>query len=261
MLINEQTLIGKRALICGASRGIGAACAQVLAQMGCAVVLLARNHDALYKVLSGLPGKGHELLAVDLNDPVSVNKVVGGLVERRAVHILVNNSGGPKAGPLLEATEKAFVDGLRNHVLASQTLVKLCIEGMKTEGYGRIIQIISTSVKAPIPNLGVSNTIRGAMAGWSKTLAGELGKHAITVNNVLPGYTATERLSELISAASKKQSLSFEEIEIQWKSKVPLGRFAEPIEVANAVAFLASPQAGYITGINLPVDGGRTPSL
>ena len=261
MLINEQTLIGKRALICGASRGIGAACAQVLAQMGCAVVLLARNHDALQKVLSDLPGKGHELLAVDLNDPVSVNKVVGGLVERRTVHILVNNSGGPKAGPLLEATDQAFIDGMKNHVLASQALVNLCVEGMKTEEFGRIIQIISTSVKAPIPNLGVSNTIRGAMAGWSKTLAGELGKHAITVNNVLPGYTATERLSELISAASSKQSLGFEEIEIQWKSKVPLGRFAEPIEVANAVAFLASPQAGYITGINLPVDGGRTPSL
>tara|TARA_B100001121_G_scaffold300205_1_gene309800 strand:- start:490 stop:1275 length:786 start_codon:yes stop_codon:yes gene_type:complete len=256
-----QSLSGKRAIVCGASRGIGAACAKSLAELGCSVVLLARNYDAMESLIKELPGSNHEVLAVDLGDPDSLTKAVSGLVDRRPVNILINNSGGPKAGPLLEASERIFVEGLQNHVLASQLLVNLCLEGMKTTQYGRIIQIISTSVKAPIPNLGVSNTIRGAVASWSKSLSNELGQYGITVNNVLPGYTNTERLQELIKSASSRQGISENKIIETWKDKVPLGRFAEAEEVANAVTFLASPGAAYITGINLPVDGGRTPSL
>lgn len=261
MPLNAESLSGKRAIVCGASRGIGAACARSLAELGCSVVLLARNYDAMEALKQDLPGSGHEILAVDLSDPDSLKKAVAGLVDRHPVNILINNSGGPKAGQLLEASDVTFVEGLQNHILASQSLVNLCLDGMKDSRYGRIIQIISTSVKAPIPNLGVSNTIRGAVASWSKTLSNELGPHGITVNNVLPGYTATERLQELIEAASSRQGLSEDEVIKNWKAKVPLGRFAEAQEVANAVAFLASPMAAYITGINLPVDGGRTPSL
>ena len=261
MPVTAKSLSGKRAIVCGASRGIGAACARSLAEIGCSVVLLARNYDAMESLRTELPGSNHEILAVDLSDLESLKKAVAGLVERRPVNILINNSGGPKAGPLLQASESTFSEGLQNHVLASQLLVNLCLEGMKSTQYGRIIQIISTSVKAPIPNLGVSNTIRGAVASWSKSLSNELGPYGVTVNNVLPGYTATERLQELIKAASSRQGVSEDKIIEMWKAKVPLGRFAKAQEVANAVAFLASPAAAYITGINLPVDGGRTPSL
>lgn len=261
MAFSAEFLTGKRAIVCGASRGIGVACARSLAERGCSVVMLARNYDAMEKVKVDLPGCDHEILAVDLCDLDSLKKAVAGLVERRPVNILINNSGGPKAGPLLEANDAVFLEGLQNHILASQSLVNLCLEGMKHDKYGRIVQIISTSVKAPIANLGVSNTIRGAVASWSKSLSNELGQYGITVNNVLPGYTDTERLQELIKAASSRQGVSEDKIIELWKAKVPLGRFAEAREVGNAVAFLASPGAAYITGINLPVDGGRTPSL
>jgi len=132
---------------------------------------------------------------------------------------------------------------------------------MKAEKYGRIINVISTSVKQPIPNLGVSNTIRGAVASWAKTLAGELGEFGITVNNVLPGFTMTQRLTSIIENNAKKSGATIEEVEMKMRNETPTRRFAEASEVANAIAFLASPAASYINGINLPVDGGRTACL
>lgn len=256
--LSQFQLKGKRALVCGASQGIGEASAQLLAQMGAEVVILARRSEALDQVLAQLPGEGHKALALDLSSTVEIENHLKPLLP---FHIVVNNAGGPKGGPLLGAAGEDFLNAFRVHVLAAQKIAQLTVPGMKAAGYGRIINIISTSVKAPIPNLGVSNTIRGAMGNWAKTLASEVGSSGITVNNVLPGYTRTARFESLRKAAAEKNKLSEAQIEDQWKSAIPLNRIAEPLEVAAAVAFLASPAASYISGINLPVDGGRTPNL
>ncbi|RME16741.1 MAG: SDR family oxidoreductase [Bdellovibrio sp.] len=257
------SLKGKRALVCGASQGIGRATAQSLAHLGCEVDLLARREELLKEVvqtLSQSEGQSHGWMAVDVLCREELEaKVQEGLRHRGGWHILVCNSGGPPSGPLLEASEADFKKGFAQHVLANQLLVKNTVPFMKKEGYGRIINIISTSVKAPIPGLGVSNTIRGAVASWSKTLAGELGPFGITVNNVLPGFTLTERLESLKKAVAQKRNISEEDVEKLWKNQVPLGRFAKPEEVGMAVAFLASSAASYISGVSLPVDGGRLP--
>jgi 3-oxoacyl-[acyl-carrier protein] reductase len=251
-------LRGRRALVCGASQGIGEATALLLSEMGAQVCLLARRADSLEKLRSRLSGQGHRVLALDLSCTAEVEAAIQVL---GPVHIVVNNAGGPKGGPLMAAQPEEFVEALRIHLLSAQVIAQTLVPGMKQEGYGRIINIISTSVKTPLTNLGVSNTIRGAMANWAKTMSNELGPFGITVNNVLPGYTDTPRLRELKSAAASKARVSEEQIEKQWKLSVPLGRFAGPQEVAAAVGFLASPWASYINGVNLPVDGGRTPSL
>jgi 3-oxoacyl-[acyl-carrier protein] reductase len=251
-------LNGKRALVCGASQGIGEATARALAELGAQVCLLARRGDALAKLKSELPGSGHQIVALDLSQTSEIEKV---LPTHLPFHIVVNNAGGPKGGPLLESSAEDFLRGFQAHILSAQTIARLTVPAMKAVGYGRFINVISTSVKTPIPNLGVSNTVRGAMANWAKTLANEVGPFGITVNNVLPGYTKTERFTALRKAAAEKNKVSENQIEEQWKGSIPLGRIADPSEVAAAIAFLASPAASYISGINLPVDGGRTPSL
>lgn len=236
--------------------------ARALARKGVRVALLARNAEQLKIVHSSLAGDGHRIIQADLNDLHGLNKSVQELLKVWGkIEILVCNSGGPKAGPLVETQDEEFLHVFRCHLLASHNLVRLLSPGMINEGFGRIINIISTSVKIPIPNLGVSNTIRGAVANWSKTLSLELGPYGITVNNVLPGFTLTERLQGLLENASKARGLPMTEIQEEWLSTVPVGRFAKPEETAEAVVFLASPQASYINGINLPVDGGRTGSL
>jgi 3-oxoacyl-[acyl-carrier protein] reductase len=254
-------LNGKRALVCGASQGIGEAIAHQFAIMGADIILLARSHDKLEKIRSELPGARHEILALDLKDRVKLDVEIKRLQKTGPIEILVNNAGGPKAGSLLEASDKDFLDGFENHILAASFLVNSLLSGMREKKYGRIINIISTSVKAPIPNLGVSNTIRAAMANWAKTLATELAPFGVTVNNVLPGYTSTPRLDALAKAAADRQGKTEEEVKNAWRAATPMGRFASPEEVAAAVSFLASPAAAFITGINLPVDGGRTPCL
>ena len=255
-------LSGKVALVCGASKGIGAASARQLASQGATVVGLARSEDLLSKRCSEWEGEGHSYIAVDISDLDSLSERVQEKIEQYgAISILVCNSGGPASGPLTEASRESFISGFYNHVLGSQTLVSLLLPGMREIGFGRIINIISTSVKIPIPNLGVSNTIRGAVASWSKTLANELGPLGVTVNNVLPGFTATERLESLKVAAGQRLGKSAAEVEEMWKKTIPLGRFAEASETANAVGFLASPSASYINGVSLPVDGGRTGAL
>lgn len=260
-MLESQELHGKRALVCGASQGIGEATAKLLAARGAQVVLLARNADRLQKLAAELPGSGHRFVTADLSDLAHLQKEVVPEIEKFECDILVNNSGGPKGGPLMDAAIEEFESALRPHVMASHLLMRACLPTMKARRYGRIVNLISTSVKAPIPNLGVSNTIRAAMANWSKTLSLELGPFGITVNNVLPGYTKTARFEALRAAASQKLKISEAQVEEQWKSVIPLARFAEPSEVAEAIVFLAGPRASYISGINLPVDGGRTPSL
>lgn len=254
-------LKGKRALVCGASQGIGEAIAHEFASLGADVILLARSQDKLEKIRAQLPEGKHQILVIDLKDRLKLAAELIELKKSGPVEILVNNSGGPKAGSLLEANERDFSEAFENHILAASLLANSLLEGMRKQNYGRIINIISTSVKVPIPNLGVSNTIRAAMASWAKTLATELAPFGVTVNNVLPGYTATPRLDSLAKAVADRQGKTEDEIKKMWKAATPMGRFASPQEIAQAVAFLASPSAAFITGVNLPVDGGRTPCL
>lgn len=251
----------KRALVCGASQGIGRAIAQGLAEAGCQVVALARNADKLQELIQHLPGEGHTAVSADMNDRHDLGNKIVQVLEQGPIHILINNTGGPPPGPISEAQASSFLQAFEQHILSASTLSQAVLPGMKETGFGRIINIISTSVKIPIPNLGVSNTIRGAMANWAKTMSLEVGPFGITVNNVLPGFTNTPRLDKLLAGRAAKQGKTESEIANGLFPMIPARRFGEPEEVAAAAIFLASPLAGYINGINLPVDGGRTGSL
>lgn len=257
-------LTGKNALICGSTAGIGKATAIELAKLGATVTLVARNQEKLAATLQGLETKQHQehqYLVVDFSNPELLKEVVEEAVKDRHYHILLNNTGGPKGGPIFSAQIEEFTHAFSQHLVCNQILVQALVPGMKEDGYGRIINVISTSVKQPIDGLGVSNTIRGAVANWSKTLANELGPFGITINNVLPGFTATGRLDDIIANAAKKLNKTEKDAAAFMQSIVPARRFAQPEEVAYAIAFLASPSASYINGINVPVDGGRTKSL
>ena len=260
----DLNLTGRHALVCGGSQGIGLAAAIALARLGTDVTLLARTPGKLETALAQLPKSGtqqHGTIAVDTGDHAALRAQIDMLVKQRPVHILVNNSGGPPPGALAGATADAFLDAFRRHLLANHLLAETVIPGMKAGGYGRIVNVISTSVKQPIPGLGVSNTTRGAVASWAKTLATEVAPFGITVNNVLPGSTHTPRIEEIIDTRVKATGKSREDIFAAMTHEIPMGRFAQAAEVGNAIAFLASPAAAYITGINVPVDGGRTSSL
>lgn len=261
MNINFKT---KHALVCGSTAGIGKATAIILARLGATVTLVARNEDKLKKTLSALSsenGQIHDYLIADFSKPEVLRSTIEKAVEEKTFHILINNTGGPKGGPILSAATDAFEKAFAMHVICNQILVQALAPGMKKANYGRIINIISTSVKQPIDNLGVSNTIRGAVASWSKTMASELGPFGITVNNVLPGFTATGRLDDVIANRVNLSGKSEDEVSQAMRNSVPARRFAKPEEVAQAVVFLASESASYINGVNLPVDGGRTKSL
>jgi 3-oxoacyl-[acyl-carrier protein] reductase len=255
-------LKNKNAIVCGSTQGIGEASAIELAKLGANITLIARNESKLLNVLNDLDksqGQIHSFVCIDFSDTEKLKEEVNLL--KGTYHILINNTGGPAGGPITDANTNAFEEAFRMHLINNQILVQQVIKGMKDAGFGRIINIISTSVKAPIPGLGVSNTIRAAVASWAKTLSIEVGAYGITVNNVLPGFTNTNRLKSLIAKKAEVQGKSEEEIAKAMKSQVPAARFGEANEVANAVAFLCSPAASYINGINVPVDGGRTKSL
>ena len=258
-------LTGKRALVCGSTAGIGKAVAIQLAEAGASVTLLARNEEKLKAAcaeLNSTAGQEHGYLVADFSKPEALKIVVDNHMKSAdPYHILLNNTGGPPGGLAVDAELDEFERAFRSHLMCNHVLVQALVDGMKAESYGRVINIISTSVKIPLNGLGVSNTIRGAVAKWSKTLANELGQFGITVNNVLPGATETERLSSIISNKASKTGKSEDAVSEAMKAQVPAGRFAQPWEVAAAATFLASPMAGYINGINVPVDGGRTGCL
>lgn len=251
----------KNALVCGSTQGIGKATAIALAKEGVNVTLVARNEEKLKLVLADLPKENqcHGYLIADFSNPQELKEKLE--ATNLQFHILVNNTGGPAGGPVFSAQLDEFEKAFTQHLKCNHVLVQATVPFMKKEGYGRIINIISTSVKQPLDGLGVSNTIRGAVANWSKTLANELGQFGITVNNVLPGATATERLTEIIKNKATKTGVTEEEAANSMKNAVPAKRFAKPQETADAITFLASERASYINGINLPVDGGRTKSL
>jgi 3-oxoacyl-[acyl-carrier protein] reductase len=257
----ELNLKNKNALVCGSTQGIGKATAILLAEEGANVTLIARNEEKLKAVLAELPNnkQQHNYLIADFSKPIELKSVLES--SDLKFHILVNNTGGPAGGPIFNAKIEEFESAFTQHLKCNHVLVQALVPFMKTECYGRVVNVISTSVKQPLDGLGVSNTIRGAVASWSKTLANELGEFGITVNNVLPGATGTERLKEIIKNKSEKTGKSFEAVSEAMKNASPAKRFAQPEEVAAAIVFLTSERASFINGINVPVDGGRTKSL
>ncbi len=260
----DLDLSGRHALVCGASEGIGRATAHELAQLGADVTVLARRAPALQQVADGLPRTGaqrHRVLAADVCEREALRTAVAGLVDGAPVHILVNNTGGPPGGALLDAAEDAFLDAFGRHLLANHALVQTLVPGMRAAGWGRIVNVVSTSVYEPIAGLGVSNTIRGAVASWAKTLSRELAPSGITVNNVLPGYTDTARIDQILRDRSAASGRSREDVLAAMLASVPAGRMAQPEETGGVIAFLCSPAAAYVTGVSLAVDGGRMQSI
>ena len=257
----DMNLEGKNALVCGSSSGIGKASAIALSRMGASVTLLARSVDALSQTLKELHhdhGQHHDFIIGDTSHHEQLHQQITGLVTQKKIHILVNNSGGPASGEILKASIVDFRKVFEQHLMGNHLIAQLVVPGMQESGYGRIVNIISTSVKTPLHNLGVSNTIRGAVANWSKTLANELAQYGITVNNVLPGATETDRLHAIVATRASKTGKNIEDIRGDMLAEIPMKRFGTAEEIANAVAFLASPAAAYITGTQITVDGGRT---
>ena len=252
------SLSGRRAIVCGSTSGIGRACAQLLAKRGASVVLAARDEEKLISTVNSLDGDGHSYICADFNEPDNLRlKTIDHINKTGVIHILMNNSGGPPGGPLIESNTDEFEIAFKRHVISSHILTQTVVPGMKEEGYGRIINIVSTSVNQVIPGLGVSNTIRGAVAQWVKTLAIELGPYGITANNVLPGYIDTARLKNLLEKSAKDKNVTYDQMVTETEKKTALGRIGLPTEVASAVAFIASDAGGYISGTNFSVDGGR----
>ncbi len=261
----DLNLTGKHALVCGASEGIGRAAAQELALLGADVTVLARREQLLEAIATELPcnaaSQRHGWIAADVSQHDKLIAQVQALASANPVHILVNNTGGPPAGRAIDSDVAAYLDAFHRHLLANHLLVRAVLPGMQGAQWGRIVNVISTSVKEPIINLGVSNTIRGAVASWAKTLSRELAPYGITVNNVLPGYTRTQRLEQILDDRATSTGKAREAVAATMLSTVPVGRFAEAAEIASAIAFLASPAAAYITGVSLAVDGGRMQSI
>ena len=258
------SLEGKNALICGSTQGIGLATAIELASLGATCILLARNEQSLEEAINKLDdslGQQHSFEVADFNDIEDVRKKVIAITSVQNIHILVNNTGGPAAGPIITAEEELFLKAFSMHVLCNHILTKAVVPGMKEDGYGRIINIISTSVKIPLPNLGVSNTIRGAVASWAKTMANELGQFNITVNNILPGLTSTGRLDSLINTTASNRGIGKQEVADEMTGSIPARRFGTASEIAAVAAFLAAPAASYVNGVSIQVDGGRTGSI
>jgi len=253
----ENSLAGQTALVCGASKGIGRACALMLARAGARVIACARSHNDLDSLIAEMHGEGHETVVLDLED---IDAVCDAVSSMGVVHILVNNSGGPPGGALLENSLEDFDGPFRRHLHAAHSIVQMLAPGMEQAGNGRIVNIISTSVREPIDNIGLSNTLRGAMASWSKSLSRELAP-CITINNILPGFTDTDRLGSLASSISERTGASVDDITEGWLGGVPIQRLVDPLETAVAVTFLCLPSSGAIRGVSLAVDGGRMRSI
>lgn len=254
----------KNALISGSTSGIGLAIAQELAHLGASCILLARNEEKLRNAIASLDrssGQEHRYLVADFSQPETVEKVVQDFVSSHPVHILINNTGGPPGGPILNAPVEEFLNAIRAHLVCNHLITQAVVPGMKEAVFGRIVNIISTSVKIPLKGLGVSNTTRGAVASWSKTMANELAPLGITVNNVLPGATMTGRLESIIQNKARKTDTGTAEIEKEMQEEIPMQRFGKPEEIAAMAAFLCTPAASYVTGVSIQVDGGRTGTI
>ncbi|NLA68985.1 MAG: SDR family oxidoreductase [Gammaproteobacteria bacterium] len=260
----DLDLGGRHALVCGASEGIGRAAARELAALGATVTVLSRRGDALREVVAGLaggPSRGHAFTVADSSDTDGLRAAVDGVVARAPVHILVNNTGGPPGGPAHAAGLEEFEEAFRRHVLANQVLLQAVLPGMRAARWGRVVNVVSTSVREPIAGLGVSNTVRGAVAAWAKTLSRELAPDGITVNNVLPGYTETGRIRQIIADRAAKEGRGQEDIRREMEAAIPARRFATPDETGGVIAFLCSPAGAYVNGVSLSVDGGRMASI
>ncbi|RMH94994.1 SDR family oxidoreductase [Lysobacter pythonis] len=260
----QLDLTGKHALVCGASEGIGRATAIELAQLGADVTVLARREPALREVIATLPRHGsqrHGFITTDIADTDALRTATNALAAERPVHVLVNNSGGPPGGRAIDADIDAFLAAYRQHLIANQTLAQALTPGMREAGYGRIVNVISTSVYEPIPNLGVSNTTRAAVAGWAKTLSKELAADGITVNNVLPGFTETGRIAQIVRDQMAQSGKPENEVRAAMRALIPAQRFADPAEVASVIVFLCTPAAAYVSGQSIAVDGGRMNSI
>lgn len=257
-------LEGKNAVICGSTQGIGYAIAEELALLGANCFLIARSEESLSIAVTQLDTtlrQMHFYYVADFSEPLQVQKVIADITVEHNIHILINNTGGPAAGAITKAQTEEFTNAFQQHLICNHILTTAVINGMKEDGYGRIVNIISTSVKIPLKNLGVSNTIRGAVASWSKTMANELGQFNITVNNILPGYTRTQRLESIILGTANRSNRSHQDVEQEMQADIPMKRFGEAAEVASVAAFLCTPAASYVNGVSIPVDGGRTGSL
>jgi 3-oxoacyl-[acyl-carrier protein] reductase len=261
----DINLKNKRAIVCGSSQGIGRAIAFELATLGASVTLFARDAAGMKKMVQELDNtkdQQHSFIAADFRFPGQVQEVISEYVQTLdAIHILVNNSGGPAPGLAIDADPNDFLNAFSQHLICNQHIVQAVVPLMKKEHYGRIINVISTSVRTPIQGLGVSNTIRGAIASWAKTLSVELGPFGITVNNILPGFTETGRLENLIESRAKSRGISYDVLAEEMKQNIPARRFADPAETAALAGFLASPSAAFINGESIRVDGGATPSI
>lgn len=260
----EISLVNKHAVICGSTQGIGLAIAIELSKLGASCTLMARNEEALQLALKELHyvfDQQHNYLVADFSEPSQVKEAIQFHLSKYPVHILVNNTGGPPAGVIAEADPVDFVRYFEQHIVCNQLLTQACLPSMKAAGYGRVINVISTTVRIPLENLGISNTIRGAVASWAKSWSNEVAQFGITVNNILPGFTKTERLRKLIEHTAHKKGSSFDEVAAQMEKEVPARRFGDASEIAAVAAFLASPAASYVNGTSIPVDGGRTGSI
>jgi len=257
-------LNNKNALVGGGSKGLGKATAIELAKLGANITLVSRSEERLQAAIADLPksaNQAHDYLVADSSDSTDLKNKVLQLLERKPIHILINNTGGPKGGPIMNAAPVEFLQAFNNHLICNHLLTQLVTDGMKEAGYGRIINITSTSIRQPIPGLGVSNTTRGAVASWAKTMSLELAPFGITINNVLPGTTHTSRIAEIITARAEQSGVPYATIEEQFRAQIPMERFATPEEIGSVAAFLASPAASYITGTSIPVDGGQIKSI
>jgi 3-oxoacyl-[acyl-carrier protein] reductase len=260
----DISLLGKTALICGSSQGIGKAIAIELASLGASCILLARNEERLREVLKELPrpkDQEHSFFVADFQDLPSLERVLSAITDAHAVDILINNTGGPAAGPIASASPFEFENAFRQHLVCNQLIAQALVPGMKKKGWGRIINVISTSVRIPLDNLGVSNTIRAAVASWSKTMSNELAQYGITINSLLPGFISTSRLDAVAQSFANRDGVSKDAMTEKMRSSVPAKRFGDPKEIAAVAAFVASPAASYLNGICIPVDGGRTGSI